>query len=65
MTSALTHNISGTAKAAAQTVIAVQLWSEAKTLLWWLSNVVILAGSAAYTYFQKLVGIEFFAKKFA
>ncbi|CAD6185341.1 unnamed protein product [Caenorhabditis auriculariae] len=52
-TSPLTHNISGTAKAAAQTVIAVAYWSEVKTLLWWISNAVVLFGSAAYTYVQK------------
>uniref|UniRef100_A0A183DIV3 TPT domain-containing protein n=1 Tax=Gongylonema pulchrum TaxID=637853 RepID=A0A183DIV3_9BILA len=49
VTSPLTHNISGTAKAAAQTVIAVVWWEEIKPVLWWISNVVVLAGSAAYT----------------
>jgi GDP-fucose transporter C1 len=39
VTSALTHNISGTAKAAAQTVLAVIYWHELKPFLWWLSNV--------------------------
>ncbi|KAH7721938.1 GDP-fucose transporter [Aphelenchoides avenae] len=53
VTSALTHNISGTAKAAAQTVIAVSYWKEFKPFLWWLSNVVVLFGSAAYTWVQK------------
>ncbi|KAE9416541.1 hypothetical protein Angca_008940 [Angiostrongylus cantonensis] len=52
-TSALTHNISGTAKAAAQTVIAVICFSEIKTLMWWTSNVIVLFGSAAYTYVKK------------
>ncbi|CAK5052074.1 unnamed protein product [Meloidogyne enterolobii] len=52
-TSALTHNISGTAKAAAQTVIAVGWWREVKPILWWLSNLVVLIGSAAYTWVQK------------
>ncbi|CAD6199079.1 unnamed protein product [Caenorhabditis auriculariae] len=52
-TSPLTHNISGTAKAAAQTVIAVIYWAEAKTALWWLSNFTVLFGSTAYTYVQK------------
>lgn len=55
MTGALTHNISGTAKAAAQTVMAVAWWQEVKPMLWWLSNVVILGGSAAYTYFQAML----------
>uniref|UniRef100_A0A0R3RMR6 TPT domain-containing protein n=1 Tax=Elaeophora elaphi TaxID=1147741 RepID=A0A0R3RMR6_9BILA len=49
VTSPLTHNISGTAKAAAQTVIAVVWWQEMKPLLWWISNAVVLGGSAAYT----------------
>jgi len=48
--SALTHNISGTAKAAAQTVMAVIWWQEVKPALWWLSNSIVLLGSAAYTY---------------
>lgn len=55
MTSALTHNISGTAKAAAQTLIAVIINSEIKTFLWWLSNIIVLFGSALYTYVQKRV----------
>lgn len=55
VTSALTHNISGTAKAAFQTVMAVVIWTETKTFLWWLSNIVVLVGSGLYTYFQKQV----------
>ena len=54
VTSPLTHNISGTAKAAAQTVMATQWNSEVKSSLWWLSNVVVLAGSAAYTRVRQL-----------
>lgn len=49
VTSPLTHNISGTAKACAQTVVAVMWFHESKTFLWWLSNIVVLAGSATYT----------------
>lgn len=49
-TSPLTHNVSGTAKACVQTVIAVALNSSSKTLLWWTSNMVILSGSSAYTW---------------
>uniref|UniRef100_A0A0N5BUE5 TPT domain-containing protein n=1 Tax=Strongyloides papillosus TaxID=174720 RepID=A0A0N5BUE5_STREA len=48
-TSPLTHNISGTAKAAAQTVIGVAWYSETKTLLWWASNLIVLIGSGLYT----------------
>ncbi|MCP9266095.1 GDP-fucose transporter 1 [Dirofilaria immitis] len=53
ITSPLTHNISGTAKAAAQTVIAVVWWKEMKSMLWWLSNAVVLGGSAAYTIVKR------------
>ncbi|VDO28169.1 unnamed protein product [Heligmosomoides polygyrus] len=42
-TSALTHNISGTAKAAAQTVMAVVYFSEVKTFMW--SNSIIFLRS--------------------
>uniref|UniRef100_A0A0N5A6T3 TPT domain-containing protein n=1 Tax=Parastrongyloides trichosuri TaxID=131310 RepID=A0A0N5A6T3_PARTI len=48
-TSPLTHNISGTAKAAAQTVIGVIFYAEVKTFLWWTSNVIVLIGSGLYT----------------
>ena len=49
VTSPLTHNVSGTAKAAAQTVLATQINSEIKSWLWWTSNIVVLAGSMAYS----------------
>lgn len=49
VTSPLTHNISGTAKACAQTVIATYWYQENKPWLWWLSNWIVLAGSAGYT----------------
>ncbi|PVD24202.1 hypothetical protein C0Q70_14672 [Pomacea canaliculata] len=49
VTSPLTHNISGTAKACAQTVIACIYYTEIKPVLWWVSNVVVLLGSAGYT----------------
>ncbi|TNM90778.1 hypothetical protein fugu_003067 [Takifugu bimaculatus] len=49
-TSPLTHNVSGTAKACVQTIIAVVLNSSSKTLLWWTSNMLILSGSSAYTW---------------
>jgi solute carrier family 35 (GDP-fucose transporter), member C1 len=54
VTSPLTHNISGTAKACAQTVIATTYYSEMKSLLWWASNMIVLAGSAAYTRVKQL-----------
>lgn len=48
-TSPLTHNISGTAKAAVQTVIACIYFQDHKSNLWWFSNLTVLGGSAAYT----------------
>ena len=50
VTTPLTHNVSGTAKACAQTVLACVIYSEAKSWLWWLSNAMVLMGSAAYSY---------------
>lgn len=49
VTSPLTHNISGTAKACAQTVIACLYYGDVKSSLWWTSNAVVLAGSGGYT----------------
>jgi len=48
-TSPLTHNISGTAKACLQTVIAVIYNHDHKSPLWWLSNLTILIASAFYS----------------
>lgn len=49
VTSPLTHNISGTAKACAQTVLATSWYHEVKSSLWWTSNVVVLLGSFFYS----------------
>ncbi|KAL0281223.1 UNVERIFIED_CONTAM: hypothetical protein PYX00_002274 [Menopon gallinae] len=54
VTSPLTHNISGTAKSCAQTVIATYWYNESKSLLWWTSNFIVLGGSAAYARFKQL-----------
>lgn len=54
VTSPLTHNISGTAKACAQTVMATQWFSESKSWLWWLSNFVVLFGSGMYARVKQL-----------
>lgn len=54
VTSPLTHNISGTAKACAQTVLATFLYDEHKSFMWWLSNGLVLFGSAAYTRIKQL-----------
>nr|XP_033784592.1 GDP-fucose transporter 1 isoform X1 [Geotrypetes seraphini]XP_033784594.1 GDP-fucose transporter 1 isoform X1 [Geotrypetes seraphini]XP_033784595.1 GDP-fucose transporter 1 isoform X1 [Geotrypetes seraphini] len=53
-TSPLTHNISGTAKACAQTVLAVIYYEEVKSLLWWASNMMVLSGSFSYTWVKGL-----------
>ena len=53
VTSPLTHNISGTAKACAQTIIASIYYYDMKPVLWWLSNVVVLCGTMAYTHVKR------------
>ncbi|XP_022105355.1 GDP-fucose transporter 1-like isoform X2 [Acanthaster planci] len=53
VTSPLTHNISGTAKACAQTILAVAYFQEVKTALWWLSNAMVLGGSALYSHVRR------------
>lgn len=53
VTSPLTHNISGTAKACAQTVIATSYYHDIKPMLWWTSNFVVLFGSAAYAQVRR------------
>jgi len=58
MTSPLTHTISGTAKAAAQTVMATYWFSEVKTFWWWVSNAVVLVGSAGYATVRQIEMVE-------
>ncbi|XP_038061320.1 GDP-fucose transporter 1-like [Patiria miniata] len=53
VTSPLTHNISGTAKACAQTILAVGYFQDVKTALWWLSNFLVLGGSALYSHVRR------------
>lgn len=53
VTSPLTHNVSGTAKACAQTIIACIVFRETKTFLWWVSNYVVLSGSFLYTLVRR------------
>lgn len=53
-TSPLTHNISGTAKSCVQTTIAELADKKKKTILWWLSNIVILIASAVYSRIKQL-----------
>jgi len=54
VTSPLTHNVSGTAKACAQTVLATYWFNEEKSFLWWISNVVVLTASAFYARIRQL-----------
>ncbi|KAF0305930.1 GDP-fucose transporter 1 [Amphibalanus amphitrite] len=54
VTSPLTHNISGTAKACVQTVLGSWWFSEYRTVLWWTSNFIVLGGSAAYTRVKQI-----------
>lgn len=50
VTSPLTHNVSGTAKACVQTVIAVAVVNLDKTAFWWTCNLMVLGGSGLYTF---------------
>lgn len=48
VTSPVTHHISANAKAVAQTLIAVIFYKETKTLLWWISILMVAIGAVAY-----------------
>lgn len=52
-TSPLTHNISGTAKACAQTVMGSVWYQISKSPMWWFSNMVVLLGSFMYTMVKR------------
>ena len=52
-TSPLTHNISGTAKACAQTVMGSIWYHEPRSGMWWFSNMVVLFGSFMYTMVKR------------
>ncbi|KAL3317730.1 hypothetical protein Ciccas_003607 [Cichlidogyrus casuarinus] len=49
-TSPLTHNVSGTAKAAFQTILGVIVYTEVKSAIWWFGNALVLVSSSLYTY---------------
>jgi hypothetical protein len=49
-TSPLTHNISGTAKAAVQSLLAFYIWKNSWTIKGLLGIFITLGGSLAYTY---------------
>jgi solute carrier family 35 (GDP-fucose transporter), member C1 len=52
LTSPLTHNISGTAKACVQTVLALYIWRNPTTFNNLLGIALVLFGSSAYTYIR-------------
>jgi len=54
VTSPITHNISGVAKACCQTVVAVVWFVQVKTVLWWISNLLVLFGTASYAFVKSL-----------
>ncbi|XP_067929349.1 GDP-fucose transporter 1-like [Watersipora subatra] len=53
VTSPLTHNVSGTAKACAQTVMGSVWFKEERSGMWWFSNGVVLFGSFMYTIVKR------------
>jgi GDP-fucose transporter C1 len=53
-TSPLTHNISGTAKAAVQSIVAVQIWQNEMTANAWVGLFTVLGGSLGYAYIRKM-----------
>ena len=50
VTTPLSANISGTAKATAQTVLGCIVFSQYRSWWWWACNFMVLGGSFAYTY---------------
>lgn len=41
-------------QACAQTVIATKWYAETKSFLWWLSNIIVLVGSAFYARIKQV-----------
>ncbi|VDO14560.1 unnamed protein product [Rodentolepis nana] len=58
VTSPLTHNISGTAKAAVQTIIAALISMHLKSFLWWLGNAMVVGGSMAYAHVRHKLAVK-------
>jgi len=54
VTSPLTHNISGVAKACFQTLIATLWYSTPKPFLWWVSTLAVLGGTSSYSVVKSL-----------
>lgn len=53
-TSPLTHNISGTAKAAVQSLMAFYIWGNKATVKGVLGILLVIFGSGLYTWVQML-----------
>lgn len=51
-TTPITANISGVTKNSIQTLLAVSVFGQGKTVSWWLGNIAVLGGSGAYTFFR-------------
>jgi len=54
VTSPLTHNISGVAKACFQTLIATLFYATPKPFLWWVSTLAVLGGTSSYSVVKSL-----------
>lgn len=54
VTTPLTHNISGVAKACLQTTIAVIYYHQQKPFLWWISTLMVLGGTSAYSIVKSM-----------
>lgn len=57
-TSPLTHNVSGAAKSAFQTILAFYIWGNEATFLGCLGIAVVLGGSLMYTFVKMVEGRE-------
>lgn len=64
-TSPLTHNVSGTAKACAQTVLSLLVWPHTMTSAAWAGTLMVIGGSAAYGWvrYKEMAGKQVNEKK--
>jgi GDP-fucose transporter C1 len=53
VTGPLTHNISGTAKAGVQTILALFIWKNPTTVMNLAGTALVLLGSMAYTHVRR------------
>lgn len=63
-TSPLTHNISGTAKAAVQSMMAFVIWGNQATFMGILGIFTVLGGSLAYTFVKMSEARRFFQQQY-